>query len=397
MQFLNLRRFKTVNERRQVLEKIKGLSLRNISYYSLDEKIASSRNCENMIGVAQVPLGVAGPIKIKSQTLPPGKGKLKKQDFYIPLATTEGALVASVNRGCKAISDSGGAIVLVEQIGATRGPVFRTSSVRESAELVSWLEGHFNDLSRLAEQTSPHLRLKKMEPQIVGKNVYVRFYFDTGEAMGMNMATFATNSVIQNIEQQTGYRCISLSANFCVDKKPAWLNFIKGRGKRVWAESVIKKEVIEKVLKTTSEKIFEVWLNKCLVGSALSGSLGFNDHFANVLAAIFLATGQDLAHVVEGAVGITMAEIEDKGDLSISVYLPDLMVGTIGGGTGLGTQKEALEITGIKDAGKGGSLTLAGVIGGAVLAGELSLLASLAEGSLAEAHQKLARGVFNFN
>jgi len=204
------------------------------------------------------------------------------------------------------------------------------------------------------------------------------------------MATIAVDRIVPFIEKQTGSQCLSLSGNFCVDKKPAWLNFLLGRGKEIWAEVVIKKMVVQKVLKTTSQKIYDVWLNKCLLGSAMSGSLGFNAHFANVVAAIFCATGQDLAQVSEGTLGVTTTEVEQNGDLYFSVYLPDLPLGVVGGGTTLPTQKEAISI--IFGRKKPSVRVLAEVVGGAVLAGELSLLASLAQGSLAKTHMKLARG-----
>lgn len=376
---INLREFKTVAQRREALEKNLGISLKNIGNYSLNEGFASSRNCENMIGAAQIPLGVAGPLKIKNK------------NYFLPLATTEGALVASVNRGCRAVSLSGGVRVLVENIGITRGPVFKTNSLLASAELKNWLEEHFADLNNLAKETSGHLGLKKLETQILGRSVFIRFYFDSQEAMGMNMATIAVDKFASFIEKQTGNHCLALSGNFCVDKKASWFNFVLGRGKRVWAEAQISEKIVEEVLKTTPEKISQVWLNKCLLGSALSGSIGFNAHFGNIVAAIFAACGQDLGHITEGSLGITTTELVGK-DLQISIYLPDLLIGTIGGGTTLETQKEALNLMGIKNGKKGSSLQLAGIIGGAVLAGELSLLASLAEGSLALAHQKLTRG-----
>lgn len=375
---INLKEFKTVARRREALEKNLGISLENIGNYSLDEDFASSRNCENMIGVVQIPLGVAGPLKIKDK------------NYFLPLATTEGALVASVNRGCRAVSLSGGVNVLVENVGITRGPVFKTNSLLASAELKNWLEEHLDDLNNLAKETSGHLELKKLETQILGRNVFIRFYFDSQEAMGMNMATIAVDKIASFIEKQTGNHCLALSGNFCVDKKASWFNFVLGRGKRVWVEAQISGKIVEEVLKTTPEKIFEVWLNKCLLGSALSGSIGFNAHFGNIVAAIFAACGQDLGHITEGSLGITTTELVGK-DLHISIYLPDLPIGTIGGGTTLETQKESLNLMGIKNGKKGSSLQLAGIIGGAVLAGELSLLASLAEGSLALAHQKLGK------
>jgi len=370
--YMNLKDFKTAKERREFLEKELKIKLENVSHAHVDnEKII---HCENLIGATSLPLGVAGPLTID------------KQNYYIPLATTEGTLVASVNRGCKAINLSSGAKTYLENVGTTRGPVFETSGINESKELKIWLDENFKLLKSEAEKTSAHLKLKKIGTRIVGTNVYVRFYFDTQDAMGMNMATIATDKISQLIEKNTNVKCLAVSGNFCIDKKPAWLNFISGRGKKVWAEVTLKKEVVEQVLKSTPEKFFDVWLAKCMIGSAMAGSLGFNAHFANIVAALFAATGQDLAHVVEGSMGMTTCKVLKNGDLHVSVYLPAVMIGTVGGGTKLKTKQEALSIIGAKN-----SNELAEILGGAVLAGEISLLASLSQGSLATAHEKLGR------
>jgi len=336
-------------------------------------------HCENLIGATIIPLGVAGPLHVKS-------AKLKVQSYKIPLATTEGALVASVNRGCKAIRLSGGAVGKVELVGVTRGPVFETTGIKKSFWFKNWLADNFQHLKKVAEKTSSYLKLLKHDVKLTGHLVYVRFYFDTGEAMGMNMVTLATEALNSYIEKKTGVKALALTGNFCVDKKPSWLNFISGRGKEVWSEVVLKEQVIKKVLKTSPQKLFDVWLSKCLVGSAISGSMGFNSHFANVIAAFFAATGQDLAHVAESSLGLTNMKLLTNNDLYVSVYLPDVMLGFIGGGMKLKIKKEALALTGAQNAQE-----LAMVLGGAVLAGEISLLASLAEGSLAKAHARLGR------
>jgi hydroxymethylglutaryl-CoA reductase (NADPH) len=377
---MTLKDFKTTKERRQFLEKELKIKLENVTkaHFEDEKKI----NCENLIGATSIPLGVAGPIKISSFA----KASEDRQNYFIPLATTEGALVASVSRGCKAINLSGGSTSYVEEVGVTRGPVFVTSGTKESFEFKKWLDDNFNILKAEAEKTSSHLKLKKLETRIAGNYVYVRFYFRTGEAMGMNMATIATTAISELIEKNTKVKCLAVSGNFCIDKKPAWLNFISGRGKRVWSEVILKKEIVKEVLKTTPEKFFDVWLSKCMIGSAMSGSLGFNAHFANIVSAFYGATGQDLAHIVEGSMGMTIAKVLENGDLSVSVYLPSVMLGTVGGGTKLKIKQEALSIIGAKN-----SVELAEVLGGAVLAGEISLLSSLAEGSLSRTHQKLGR------
>lgn len=374
----NLRDYPSVNARRTALEEKLKVTLSHLGDFSLDEKTAATKNCENMIGATQIPLGVAGPLKIKNK------------EYYLPLATTEGALVASVNRGCKVIAESGGAIVFAQKEGMTRGPVFYTGSLEKSKKLADWIGKNETVLKKTAESTSNYLTFKKATVQILAEYVFVRFSFDTADAMGMNMVTIATQKMIEVIENGTKIECLSVAGNFDIDKKPAWINFINHRGFATWAEVFIKKETVKNILKTTPEKIFDVWLAKCMIGSAMSGSLGFNSHYANIIAAIFIATGQDPAHVVEGSMGITTAKVLQNGDLYFSIYLPALIIGTVGGGTQLATQKEALEILGVL--GKGKVENLAEIISGAVLAGELSLLASLAAGTLAKAHQQLGRG-----
>lgn len=378
---MSIRSLKTIKERREFLKKILKLDLETIGSFTKGLETAQFTNCENMIGATQIPLGVAGPLSIS--------GQFVKGDFYIPLATTEAALVASVNRGCKAVTSSGGATTMIEDIGPTRGPVFKTKNLAESLKFKVWLDDNFSKLKNVASETSGHLRLYKIGTRMVGKYVYVRFYFDCAEAMGMNMVTIATDAMAKFIQSKTGIRCISVAGNFDIDKKPAWLNFISGRGKRVWAEVVLPQQIIKKVLKTTADKIYEVWLSKCMLGSIMAGSLGFNAHFANIISAMFIATGQDVAHTVEGSLGITTTEIVGSS-LYVSIYLPDLLVGTVGGGTKLPSQKEALAIMGITGE-KNSGLKLAEIVGASVLAGEISLLVSQAEGTLAQSHVRLAR------
>lgn len=377
----SIRDFPDSNNRRKFLEEILKLDLSNISNISFTEDQVSGRNIENLIGATQIPLGLAGPLKIKHER--------KIKEYYIPLATTEGALVASVSRGCKVVSLSGGADLEIETVGISRGPIFKTSGIQESLKLKKWIQDHFNLLAKKAEKTSNHIKLLKTDFAIIGKNVYIRFSFDTSDAMGMNMVTIATEEMVKTIEQKTTAKCLSLAGNFDIDKKPAWLNFLSGRGRKVWAEIIVEKKILKEVLKVTPEDIYQVVIDKNSYGSVMSGSLGFNAHFANIIAAIFIATGQDLAHVVEGSLGVTSAEILADGSLYFSVYLPALVIGTVGGGTSLPTQQEALRILGVGGSGK--VEKFAKIIGGAVLAGELSLVASLAQGSLATAHQKFGR------
>lgn len=383
---MKLREYKTVKERRNALEKERGVILTHIGTFSVDEDVAGTKNCENMIGVAQIPMGVAGPLLVSHLS-----GNI--QEYYLPLATTEGALVASVNRGSKAITESGGATVDSSRVGASRGPVFLVKNLSEQRALSQFIASHESEFKDIAKKTSNHLALKSVTSQMVGKYRYMRFVYDTQDAMGLNMVTIATDKVARYIEEQTGAVCLALSGNFCVDKKPSWQNMLNNRGTAVWAEAVFPKAVLSSVLKTDATHVYEAWLSKCMMGSIMSGSMGFNAQYANIIASLFIATGQDPAHVVEGSLGVTTAGVINNEDLYMSIYLPDLMVGTVGGGMGLATQHEALELLGVAGSGHGEhAQQFAEIIGAAVLAGEISLLSSLEQGTLARAHQTLARG-----
>lgn len=368
--------------RREFLEKKYSIDLVNISNYTLDMEKASKRNIENSIGVLQLPMGVAGPIKIN--------GEYCKREVFVPLATSEGALVASINRGASTITESGGVNAIVISDFMTRAPVIKTNSANNALLIKQWFIDNFTDLKELAESTTSHGKLLKIDPiLIVGSYVYPRFVYSTGDSMGMNMVTIATEKILDKLAQLSDAKHIALSGNVCVDKKPAAINVVEGRGKSVVADILIPKEIVNKKLKTTAEAIVEVNIAKNLIGSAASGSMAYNAHYANMVAAIFLATGQDAAHVVEGSLGITTAENRD-GDLYFSVNLPDLPIATVGGGTSLEVANEGLNILGV--AGSGKAREFAEIVASTVLAGELSLVGALAAGHLARAHQELGRG-----
>lgn len=265
-------------------------------------------------------------------------------------------------------------------VGVTRAPVFKTSGINQNIEVKKWLGENYQKIKQLCESTSSHLKLLKIDSSFAGRSLFIRFAFDSEDAMGMNMATIACEKAVEFIEKETGINCLSISGNYDVDKKPAWINFINGRGKQVWADITLKKEVVETVLKTTSDKICNLILRKILTGSIMAGSMGFNAHYANIIAAIFTATGQDLGQITEGSLGVTSAETLDNGDLYFSIYLPNLMIGTVGGGTNLPTQKEALKIMGLNETGDIKKFAM--IIAAAVLAGEVSLLASQSAGTL---------------
>ncbi len=374
--------------RRLALEKRTGANLENTGRYTFDAERASRQNCENLIGVAQVPVGVIGPLRVRGEYV-------ADEDLFVPLATTEGALIASTNRGCRALSAAGGAVVRVDDVGITRAPVFRTSGIDQTRELIRWLEDNAAEIKRRAEEGSSFLKLLDVRPSAMGTTVFLRFRFSSGDAMGMNMATIACDRLIEDfIEPETGVECVSLSGNFCTDKKPSSVNFQEGRGKRIFAEVKLDKQVLERVLKTSARSLVEVQYRKNLMGSIAAGSMGFNAHYANILAAFFIATGQDPAQVGESSVGVTSIEPRGPEGVIASVYLPDVPLAAIGGGTGLETQREALAVLGVEpDAANPGAavMRLAEILGATVLAGELSLMAALTSRDLARAHERLGR------
>lgn len=382
MQFPPLPRGKNSEDtlkRRKILEKTLRLKLRHLTDNSLSAEDAS-RNIENFIGVSQVPLGVVGPISVK--------GQHAKGEYYIPLATTEGALLATVNRGCSVVTASGGATCRITRDEMTRAPVLRVDGIDHGIKTINWVNKNMEMLRRVTARTTSHGRLLSADPYLNGRNLFIRFSFATADAMGMNMATIASQQMCDMIEKKTGAKTISISGNMCTDKKAAAINYIRGRGKSVLAEVSVPEAVVVEKLHASSREIAETATRKNLVGSAMALSMGFNSHFANMAAALFIATGQDAAQVVEASMGMSIAEATESG-LYFSVRIPSLEVGTVGGGTGLPTQREALEIMGC--AGPGKSQKYAEIAAALILAGELSTLAAQSKGELASAHSRLAR------
>jgi len=371
-----------VEIRRKFIEEVSNSKIEHLSNYSIDMEAVSKKNIEQPIGAIQIPVGIAGPLIVN--------GDYANGEFYVPLATSEGALVASVNRGCSVIAEAGGVTTKIIDDKMTRAPVIKAKSVTDALEIKAWIEGNFKELKKAAEVTTRHGKLIKIDPiLVVGRYIYPRFVYTTGDSMGMNMVTIATEAALSLLTHKTGAHIVALSGNVCVDKKPSSLNLVEGRGKSFVAEIIIPREIVEKKLKATSEAIAEVNLSKNLIGSAISGSMGFNAQYANMIGAMFLATGQDEAHIVEGSIGITTATEEDNGDLYFSVTLPDVPVATIGGGTSIETAKECLEIMDVY--GNEKVHKFAEIVAGTVLAGELSLLGALAAGHLARAHKELGR------
>ncbi|MCD5425691.1 MAG: hydroxymethylglutaryl-CoA reductase (NADPH), partial [Methanosarcinaceae archaeon] len=378
----------SIKLRRKAIENYTNIKFEHIQQYSIDIASVTKKNIENMIGVVQVPLGVAGPLSIK--------GEFANGTYYIPLATTEGALVASVNRGCSVISKSGGSNVCILQDEMTRAPVFKFDTIVQAKKFCEWVKNpdNFNTMKEKAKETTRFGELLKCEPFVVGNTVYLRFSYDTKDAMGMNMVTIATEKVTEFIIEKIECKLISLSGNMCIDKKPASINTILGRGTTVVADVIIPKKVVENTLKSTPTAMVDVNYRKNLLGSIRAGSLGFNAHAANIIGATYLACGQDIAHVVEGSLAITTMELTDNEDLYCSVTLPALPIGTVGGGTTVGTQEECLKMLGVNGSGiiaGENSKKLAEIIAVTVLAGEISLIGAQATGHLASAHKQLGR------
>ncbi|KAL7746489.1 3-hydroxy-3-methylglutaryl-coenzyme A (HMG-CoA) reductase isozyme [Sorochytrium milnesiophthora] len=341
--------------------------------------------CENVIGYMPLPVGVAGPMSIDGQT------------YYVPMATTEGALVASTTRGGKAITLSGGASTVLLNDAMTRGPCVEFDCVAQAAACKLWVESDagFATVKAAFDSTSRFARLQKIKVALAGRMAFLRFATITGDAMGMNMISKGCEKALELVRQHyPSMKVISLSGNYCTDKKPAAINWIDGRGKSVVASCVIPGKIVQSVLKTTVQHLVEVNTKKNLIGSAMAGSIGgFNAHAANIVTAVYLATGQDPAQNVESSNCITLMEAMNDGqDLHMSCTMPSIEVGTVGGGTNLPAQAAMLDLLGVRgpnyDQPGGNAQRLARIVCAAVMAGELSLLAALAAGHLVQSHMQ---------
>ncbi|KAF4388564.1 hypothetical protein CsatB_007922 [Cannabis sativa] len=374
--------------RREALQRTTRRSLQGLPLEGFDYESILGQCCEMPVGYVQIPVGIAGPLMLDGF------------EYSVPMATTEGCLIASTNRGCKAIHLSGGASSVLLRDGMTRAPVVRFSSAKRASELKFFLEDpeNFDTLSMVFNRSSRFARLQGIQCAIAGKNVYVRFTCSTGDAMGMNMVSKGVQNVLDFL--QTDFHdmdVIGISGNFCSDKKPAAVNWIEGRGKSVVCEAVINEEVVKKVLKTNIDALVELNMLKNLAGSAIAGALGgFNAHASNIVSAIFIATGQDPAQNIESSHCITMMEAINNGkDLHVSVTMPSIEVGTVGGGTQLASQSACLNLLGVKGSNKdspgANSRLLATIVAGSVLAGELSLMSAIAAGQLVKSHMKYNR------
>jgi hydroxymethylglutaryl-CoA reductase (NADPH) len=339
-------------------------------------------NIENAIGLLKIPIGIAGPLRVN--------GLSAKGDFPIPLATTEAALVASYHRGCRTITAAGGcsAMVLYESISRAPAFVFETSS--DACRFVVWAVEKFESFQKTAATTTSHGKLIDLGCTVEGNHVYTNFEFTTGDASGQNMVTLATQAVCDEIAAKSPVPPLKyyIESNLSGDKKASARAFTSARGKKVTAEVRLPEAIVKKFLQTSPEAMVEYWRISA-IGGVLSGTIGIQGHFANGLTALYLATGQDAACVAESATGVTRFETGADGSLYAAVTLPGIMVGTVGGGTGLPTQNACLKLMGL--AGSGNARALAEVCAGLLLAGELSIIAALSAGHFSRAHRKLAR------
>jgi hydroxymethylglutaryl-CoA reductase (NADPH) len=343
---------------------------------------AYSGNIENCIGTVKIPVGLAGPLRVN--------GLNAKGDFYVPLATTEAALVASYCRGAQLISQAGGCTAVVLNEGVSRAPGYAFTDLRDAGAFVAWAMTQLDVFRAKAEATTRHGKLTDMRITVEGNHVYLNFEYTTGDAAGQNMVTLATQAVCDYIAEASPVkpRYHFLEANLSGDKKASAQSFLQVRGKKVSAEVRLPAELVRQVLRTTPERMVQYWQMSAL-GGVLSGTLGVQGHYANGIAALYIACGQDAACVAESAVGVTRFELDEAGGLYAAVTLPNLIVGTVGGGTGLPSQRACLSILGL--AGTGKAAALAEVCAALCLAGELSIIGALCAGDFSRAHRVLAR------
>jgi len=371
-----------ISTRHQYIEKLSGKEFSHVKKYSFDAHDLQG-NCEHFIGVAQIPIGIAGPIKIN--------GEHAKGEYVVPMATTEGTLVASYNRGMKALNLCGGVKCTIVRDAMQRAPVFIFSDARGARDFVDWVKANFKTIAAEAEATSSIARLQYIDPYLSNKFAYLRFNFSTGDAAGQNMvgrATFAACGWILDNYKDEKVEQFYLESNLATDKKASQVNIMRTRGKRVTAEAVLTKDVLTQFMRVEPEKL-QYHSQVANIGSILSGANNNGLHSANGITAMFIATGQDVANVSESSAAIMYTELTKEGDLYISITIPSLIIASYGGGTGLATQKECLEM--MDCFGKGKVNKLAEIIAGVVLAGEISLASAISSSDWVSSHEQYGR------
>jgi hydroxymethylglutaryl-CoA reductase (NADPH) len=366
--------------RRAFVEERTGSRLEHVAQYSFAPDLLPG-NIENFTGVAQVPLGLAGPLRIL--------GEHARGDFYIPMATTEGTLVASYNRGMRVLTECGGVKATVVKHSMQRSPVFELNDALEARSLSEWMDAHLHDIRRVAEATTSAGKLIEIGRYILGRLLYLRFNYTTGDAAGQNMVGKATLAACQWIqENHPSTPRFVLSGNIDTDKKHSQMNTIETRGKRVVAEVTVSSEVLKRILGVDAATLFHV-RQISQAGAFMAGSSNNGAHSANGLTALFIATGQDVANIAESQAAIVYAQLLADGDYYWSITIPSLVVATYGGGTGLATQRECLDLLGCYGAGQANKF--AEICAATVLAGEISLSSAIVRGDWVSSHDRLGR------
>jgi hydroxymethylglutaryl-CoA reductase (NADPH) len=366
--------------RREFLRDQTGVNLEHVGSFSFDPGVLPG-NVESFAGVAQVPIGIAGPLRIN--------GEHAQGDFYVPLATTEGTLVASYNRGMRLLTECGGVRTTVVDDQMQRAPVFIFGDAQAAREFGHWVEQHEPEIRAVAEETTHSGKLTYIGQYQVGPLRYLRVNYTTGDAAGQNMTGRATLAACEWIKDHyPGDADFILSGAIDTDKKHSQINMLLTRGKRVVAEAVIKNDVLQRLMGVDTKTVFD-YRQVGMVGGFLAGSSYNGAHAANGLTAIFIATGQDVANISESHAGITYTRLLDNGDYYWSVTLTSLIVATYGGGTGLPTQRECLDLLGCY--GKGKARKLAEICAATVLAGDTSLTSAILAGHWVTSHERLGR------
>lgn len=369
-----------IKERRDFVRAHTSSALEHVASHSLDPGTLPG-NIESFLGVAQVPIGLAGPLLVN--------GEHAQGEYFVPLATTEGTLVASYNRGMKLCRAAGGITTTVVDDKMQRAPVFTFPSAREARTFAQWLDDHFEEIAAAAQETTSSGRLVEIQRFSASRMLYTRFNYTTGDAAGQNMtgkATFAACSWIK--QHYPGELHFLLEGQFATDKKTSVVNMLHTRGKRVVAEITLPAPLVEEQMHVSTGKLFSARL-KGQLGAFMSGTNNNGNHSANGITAMFIATGQDVANVAESSALYGFSELLPNGDFYASVTLPSLIVATYGGGTGLATQRECLEM--LDCYGKGGVQRLAEIVAATVLAGELSLGSAVVAEEWVQAHDDLGR------
>jgi hydroxymethylglutaryl-CoA reductase (NADPH) len=369
-----------VEARRAFVRERTGVDLEHVGTYSFDPEVLTG-NVEQFVGVAQVPIGLAGPLLVN--------GEHAQGEFYVPLATAEGTLVASYNRGMRLLYEAGGVTTTIMADHMQRAPAFIFASARDARAFTGWLDEHFDEIKAAAEQTTRSGKLQEIERYTASRIVYTRFNYTTGDAAGQNLTGKATQAACRWIEANNDtIEQYFLESNFATDKKSSQINMLRTRGKRVVAEAVIPNEVLRNIMRSDTRLMYRARQVSNL-GGFMSGVNNNGAHSANGITAMFIATGQDAANVAESSAAYVYAELRDNGDYYYSVTIPSLIVATYGGGTGLPTQRECLELLSCYGTDKVRKFTE--IVAATVLCGELSLGSAIVAEEWVEAHDLYGR------